>query len=58
MALNISMETLAEPTLSRPKINVALLACLAVVGVALATGIYAFVVGHQHVYGVTREVPW
>ncbi len=58
MALHISMDTLAEPTLAKPKINLALLACLGVVGAALATGIYAFAVGHHHVYGVTREVPW
>jgi len=58
MALNISMETLAEPTLAKPKINMVLLACLGVIGAAIATGIYAFVVGHHHVYGVTRQVPW
>ncbi len=58
MALNISIDTLAEPTLAKAKINIALLACLGVVGAALATGIYAFAVGHHHVYGVTREVPW
>jgi len=58
MALNISMETLAEPTLAKPRINMVLLVCLGIIGVAVATGIYAFVVGHHHVYGVTREIPW
>ncbi len=58
MALHISMDTLAEPTLAKPKINLALLGCLGVVGAALATGIYAFTVGHHHVFGVTREIPW
>ena len=58
MALNISIDTLAEPTLAKTKINIALAVCLGIVGAALLTGVYAFIVGHQHVYGVTREVPW
>ncbi|NPA95106.1 MAG: polysulfide reductase NrfD [Thermodesulfobacteria bacterium] len=58
MALNISIDTLAEPTLAKTKINIALAVCLGIVGTALLTGVYAFIVGHQHVYGVTREVPW
>ncbi len=35
---------------------IALMGLLAAVGVAF--GIHAFFAGHEHVYGVTREVPW
>ncbi len=35
---------------------IALMGFLAAVGVAF--GIHAFFAGHEHVYGVTREVPW
>ena len=35
---------------------IAIMGFLAAVGVAF--GIHAFFAGHEHVYGVTREVPW
>ncbi len=34
------------------------LALLAVVAGVLALGVYGFIVGHEHLYGVTRNVPW
>ncbi len=58
MAGNISIGTLAEPTLSKPRINMTMLGALGIVGLALAVGVYGFFHGHMHLYGVTREVPW
>ncbi len=34
------------------------MALLAVVAGVLALGVYGFIFGHEHLYGVTREIPW
>ncbi len=45
-----------------PRINTGMVllgfALLAVVAGVLALGVYGFIYGHAHIYGVTREVPW
>ncbi len=56
--LATAISTWAEPRLAKANINMvtALVALLTAIG--LGTGVYSFIVGHQHLYGVTREVPW
>ncbi len=45
-----------------PRVNTGMVllgvAFLAVVAGVLALGVYGFIYGHEHIYGVTREVPW
>jgi molybdopterin-containing oxidoreductase family membrane subunit len=49
-------KTLAATSSKAYNAAIAIFGFLAAVGVAF--GIDAFIVGHDHVYGVTREVPW
>ncbi len=58
MANTLSLDALAEPSLAKPAINKLTLLMLILTGIGLGTGLYAFIVGHHHVYAVTREVPW
>ena len=58
MANNISAGTIAEPRVATPTVNMATAFAILLTVIGLGTGIYAFIAGHQHVYGVTREVPW
>lgn len=58
MINGFSITKTAEPEVARPGINVltALFGLLLLAGVA--TGCYAFLAGHEHVYNNTREMPW
>lgn len=58
MANTLSLDALGEPSLAKPKVNKLTLLMMLLTGIGLGTGIYAFIVGHHHVYAVTREVPW
>ncbi len=55
---NFSLATTAEPEMSTSSINLltGLFGLLLVAG--LGVGLYGFIVGHEHVYNNTREVPW
>ena len=46
-----------EPRISKGMVTLGV-AMLAVVGGVLCLGVYGFIYGHEHLYGVTREVPW
>ncbi len=58
MSVNATSGTLSEPKLASQGFNLALIWMLCIAGIGLAAGLYAFVKGHHHVYGVFREVPW
>ncbi len=47
-----------EPRVAKPGLTAAALALLGVVGIALVIGVYGFFFGHEHLYAVTREIPW
>jgi molybdopterin-containing oxidoreductase family membrane subunit len=58
MANVFSLTATAEPEVARPSVN-ALTGLFGLVLLAgLAVGLYGFVVGHEHVYNNTREIPW
>lgn len=54
----LSIGEYAEPRLAKPSVNGLTLLALAATAVGLGTGVSAFFIGHEHVYAVTREVPW
>ncbi|MEF3169443.1 MAG: polysulfide reductase NrfD [Deltaproteobacteria bacterium] len=54
----LSLNALGETRLAKPSVNMLTLLMLILTGIGLGTGIYALIVGHHHVYAVTREVPW
>ncbi len=58
MANGFSLTAVAEPEVARPGINFlsGIFGLLLFAGVAV--GLYGFVVGHEHVFNNTREVPW
>ena len=58
MANNFSLATFTEPRVATPTINMFTVFTIFVTLVGLGAGVYAMIVGHHHVYGVTREVPW
>lgn len=53
-----SISTTAEPEIARPGINVltAVFGLMLVLGIG--AGLYSFIVGHEHAYNNTREMPW
>lgn len=54
----LSLDSFAEQAMAKPSVSKLTLLMLILTGIGLGTGIYAFIVGHHHVYAVTREVPW
>ncbi|PIE69755.1 MAG: polysulfide reductase NrfD [Deltaproteobacteria bacterium] len=58
MASGFSLAATAEPAVARPAINRLSMGLGILLLVGLAVGIYGFFVGHEHVYNVSREVPW
>ncbi|WP_028585456.1 NrfD/PsrC family molybdoenzyme membrane anchor subunit [Desulfogranum mediterraneum] len=48
----------AEPEVASPSVNYLSGAFGLLLAVGIATGLYGFFVGHEHVYNVSREVPW
>jgi len=58
MQNNLSVSGLADPAFAKPSVNLTTMLVLLLTAVGLGTGLYAFIVGHHHVYAVTREVPW
>jgi len=53
-----SIGALAEPRLASAKVTGLTLLALLLTAIGLGTGVYSFIVGHEHLYAVTREVPW
>ncbi|WP_028579390.1 NrfD/PsrC family molybdoenzyme membrane anchor subunit [Desulfogranum japonicum] len=58
MANNSILAATAEPLVARPSVNVLTGAFGILLAVGIVTGLYGFIVGHEHVYNVSREVPW
>lgn len=58
MANNLSLGTLAEPRLATPTVNFITVLSIFFTLIGLGAGVYALIVGHDHLYSVTREVPW
>jgi len=58
MANVFSLAATAEPEVARPSVNVLTGLFGLVLLAGLAVGLYGFVVGHEHVYNNTREIPW
>ena len=58
MANNVSLATLTEPRVATPTVNLITAFSILLTVIGLGAGVYAMIVGHHHVYGVTREVPW
>ena len=58
MQNNLSVSGLADPAFAKPSVNLTTMLVMLLTAVGLGTGLYAFIVGHHHVYAVTREVPW
>lgn len=58
MVNNFPFAATAEPEVARPSVNYLSGAFGLLLLVGIATGLYGFFVGHEHVYNVSREVPW
>jgi molybdopterin-containing oxidoreductase family membrane subunit len=58
MANTLSIAGLMDNTLAKPTFNKLTLAMLVLTAIGLGVGVSAFFVGHEHLYAVTREVPW
>lgn len=58
MANTLSLAGVMDNSLAKPTFNKLTLIMLALTAIGLGVGLYAFIVGHHHVYAVTREVPW
>lgn len=48
----------AEPEVASPSVNYLSGAFALLLFAGIATGLYGFYAGHEHVYNVSREVPW
>ncbi len=57
MANNILTAT-ADTQVATPTVSAASMIALLMTVVGLGAGVYAFFIGHDHAYAVTREVPW
>ncbi len=58
MASNISVSVFSDPAVVKSNINMATATAILLTVLGLGVGVYAFFAGHQHVYGITRMVPW
>ncbi len=47
-----------EPKMAKPGVTAIALGFLGVVLGVLAIGVYGFIYGHEHLYAVTRDIPW
>ena len=55
---NFSLTAHSEPEASTFLTNALTGAFCLMILVGLGVGLYGFIVGHEHVYNNTREVPW
>ncbi len=55
---NVIFAATAEPEVARPAVNYLSGVFGALLAIGIATGLYGFIVGHEHVYNISREVPW
>ncbi|UKL14552.1 NrfD/PsrC family molybdoenzyme membrane anchor subunit [Dissulfurimicrobium hydrothermale] len=55
---NVSIGSLAEQRMASPVVNKLTLLSFLLMAAGLGTGVAGFFVGHQHLYAVTRDVPW
>lgn len=58
MANGFSFATTAEPEVASTSVNYLSAAFGALLFIGIAVGLYGFFAGHEHVYNISREVPW